>query len=52
MAQLSALCVRKVGLIAARGQPMEVANLGPDAPWLASPEWARREGIRGFGGHR
>jgi hypothetical protein len=45
------LGVRKVGLIAARGQPMEVANLGPDAPWLASPEWARREGIRGFGGH-
>ena len=45
------LGVRKVGLIAARGQPMEVANLGPDAPWLASHEWARREGIRGFGGH-
>ena len=45
------LGVRKVGLIAARGQPIEVANLEPDAPWLASPEWARREGIRGFGGH-
>ena len=45
------LGVRKVGLIAARGQPIEVANLEPDAPWLASPEWAGREGIRGFGGH-
>jgi urea transport system substrate-binding protein len=44
------LGVRKVGLIAARGQPIEVADLEPDAPWLASPEWARREGIRGFGG--
>lgn len=44
------LGVRKVGLIAARGQPIEVANLEPDAPWLASPEWVRREGIRGFGG--
>jgi hypothetical protein len=44
------LGVRKVGLIAARGQPIEVANLEPDAPWLASPEWARREGIHGFGG--
>jgi serine/threonine protein kinase len=44
------LGVRKVGLIAARGQPIEVANVEPDAPWLASPGWARREGIRGFGG--
>ncbi len=44
------LGVRKVGLIAARGQPIEVANLEPNAPWLASPEWVRQEGIRGFGG--
>ena len=44
------LGVRKVGLIAARGLPIEVTNLEPDAPWLASPEWVRREGIRGFGG--
>jgi urea transport system substrate-binding protein len=44
------LGVRKVGLIAARGEPIEVADLEPNAPWLASPEWARREGIRGFGG--
>jgi tRNA A-37 threonylcarbamoyl transferase component Bud32 len=44
------LGVRKVGLIAARGQPIEVADLEPDAPWLASPEWARRESIRAFGG--
>src|SRR5262249_54708724 len=44
------LGVRKVGLIAARGQPIEVPDLAPDAPWLASPEWARREGIRAFGG--
>ena len=44
------LGVRKVGLIAARGQPIEVANVEPNAPWLASPKWARQEGIRGFGG--
>ena len=44
------LGVRKVGLIAARGQPIEVPDLEPDAPWLISPEWARREGIRAFGG--
>jgi Protein kinase domain/GAF domain len=44
------LGVRKVGWIAARGQPIEVAALDPCAPWLASPEWVRREGICGFGG--
>jgi Protein kinase domain/GAF domain len=44
------LGVRKVGLIATRAQPIEVANLEPDAPWLASPEWVRRENIRAFGG--
>jgi urea transport system substrate-binding protein len=44
------LGVRKVGLIAARGEPIEVSDLSPDAPWLVSPEWARRENIRGFGG--
>jgi hypothetical protein len=42
--------VRKVGLIAARGEAMEVLNLTPDAPWLASPEWAKRENIRAFSG--
>jgi hypothetical protein len=44
------LGVRKVGLIAARGQPIEVADLEPDATWLASPEWVRRESICAFGG--
>src|SRR5262249_32991785 len=44
------LGVRKVGLIAARGEAIEIADLTPDAPWLASPEWARRENIRALCG--
>lgn len=41
---------RKVGRIAASGEPLEVANIDGEPDWLAKPEWARAEGIRGFGG--
>ncbi len=42
--------VRKVGHIAATGKPVEVADVGQDSRWLARPQWAEDEGIRGFGG--
>ena len=42
--------VRKVGKIAATGEPLEVQAIEKDQPWMARPEWFRDEGIRGFGG--
>jgi transcriptional regulator with GAF, ATPase, and Fis domain len=43
--------VRKVGQIAATGQAIEVPDLGDPVPdWVARPDWARAEGIRGFAG--
>lgn len=45
------LGVRKVGRIALGGQPIEVPELSDPFPdWIARPEWAREEGIRGFAG--
>src|SRR5947209_14442537 len=45
------LGVRKVGQIAATGEPLEVPDLSPAPPaWVARPEWMRAEGIAGFGG--
>jgi transcriptional regulator with GAF, ATPase, and Fis domain len=45
------LGVRKVGRIAATGEPIEVLDLLPDPPdWVARPDWVRAEGIAGFGG--
>ena len=41
---------RKVGWIGATGKAMEVNDLRKDSDWIAKPEWARREGILGFGG--
>src|SRR5262249_11420460 len=33
------------------GEPIEVPNLGEPFPdWIARPEWARAEGVRGFAG--
>lgn len=40
--------VRKVGTIAASGQPIEVLDIEEDDTWIARPDWARRETIRGF----
>ena len=42
--------VRKVGRIAATGEALEVRNITGEPDWLAAPEWAKAEGIRGFGG--
>ncbi len=43
--------VRKVGLIAASGTPIEVPDLiGPVPDWVARPDWMREEGIHGFAG--
>ena len=37
---------RKVGKIAADGQPLEVLDLEKDGRWIADPDWAKREEIR------
>ena len=42
--------VRKVGQIAATGQPLEVPTVGEPPAWTADPTWLRAEGIQGFGG--
>jgi transcriptional regulator with GAF, ATPase, and Fis domain len=42
--------VRKVGRIAT-GETMALEDVQSDTRWIVDPEWARREGIRGFGGH-
>jgi len=45
------LGVRKVGLIASTGEPLEIPNLSPAPPeWVARPDWVRAEGVAGFGG--
>jgi transcriptional regulator with GAF, ATPase, and Fis domain len=45
------LGVRKVGQIAATGEPIEAFDLLPDPPaWAADPAWMRAEGVAGFGG--
>ncbi|MCG3197585.1 MAG: Anaerobic nitric oxide reductase transcription regulator NorR [bacterium] len=42
--------VRKVGRIAATGQPLEVPDLSVESEWVARPDWVEAEGVRGFGG--
>ncbi len=44
------LGARKVGWIAATGKAVEVNDIEKDSKLIARPEWARREGILGFGG--
>ncbi len=44
------LGVRKIGRIATSGEPAAVVDIEKDFSWIARPEWARREEIRGFGG--
>lgn len=45
------LGARKVGQIAARGEPLEEPHLTEPLPdWVARPDWIRAEGIRGFAG--
>ncbi|TWT57671.1 Formate hydrogenlyase transcriptional activator [Thalassoglobus neptunius] len=42
--------VRKVGRIAATGQPLEVPDIAEHPEILARPDWAEAEGIRALGG--
>ena len=44
------LGVRKVGKIAASGEPLEVQKIDGQQSWMAQPDWFDAEGIRGFGG--
>lgn len=44
------LGVRKVGRIAERAEAIEVPDVQEDGTWLADPDWARVEGVRGFAG--
>jgi transcriptional regulator with GAF, ATPase, and Fis domain len=41
--------VRKVGRAAAVQQGIVVKDIQEDSTWIARPDWARREGIHGFG---
>lgn len=45
------LGVRKIGQIGATAESLLLSDLASNAPWLAHPEWARREGICVFAGH-
>jgi transcriptional regulator with GAF, ATPase, and Fis domain len=42
--------VRKVGRVASTGDAVAVRDVKVDPTWIARPDWARDEGIRGFGG--
>ncbi len=42
--------VRKVGKIAATGEPIEIRDIDEQPELLANPEWAQAEGIRALGG--
>ena len=42
--------VRKVGHIAEKGEPVEIADIDAGSHWIADPVWAKREHIRGFVG--
>jgi transcriptional regulator with GAF, ATPase, and Fis domain len=45
------LGARKVGQIAATGEPLEIPDLSPAPPdWIVRPDWICAEGIAGFGG--
>ena len=44
------LGIRKVGYIGGTGEPIIVKEIERDSAWIARPDWAQREGIRGFHG--
>lgn len=45
------LGVKKVGLIGATGEAVEIPDLNEEKPaWLADPEWIESEEVTGFGG--
>ena len=45
------LNARKVGMIGATGTPIFIGDFAPESQWIARPDWAKREDIRGFAGH-
>jgi transcriptional regulator with GAF, ATPase, and Fis domain len=44
------LGVAKVGRIGQTGQPLVINEADQNLAWIVRPEWAKREGIRGFHG--
>lgn len=44
------LGVRKVGRVVATGECVAVFDVQQDTEWIARPDWAQEEGIRGFVG--
>ena len=42
------LGVRKVGHVAKTREPVEIRDVSEGSHWIADPEWARRESIKGF----
>jgi transcriptional regulator with GAF, ATPase, and Fis domain len=44
------LGVRKVGRIAATGEPLRILDVTQDSAWIADPAWVRSEGIQSFAG--
>ncbi len=44
------LGIRKVGRVASSGEAFEIVDIQKDTTDIARPEWAKREGIRGFEG--
>jgi len=41
---------RKVGKIAATGDPVFLQNVGDENSWMRDPEWGAKEGIKSFAG--
>ena len=44
------LGIRKVGHIGSSGNAVEIPDIEAEPTWIARPEWARQEQIRGFAG--
>ena len=44
------LNVRKIGKIAATGEPLLLSDLTNDKQWIARPDWVKRERIESFAG--
>jgi transcriptional regulator with GAF, ATPase, and Fis domain len=44
------LGVRKIGRIAATGEPLVLRDIDGAEPWIVDPAWIRREGVRTFAG--
>lgn len=44
------LGIRKVGRVGATGECVAVLDVQKDTEWIARPDWAQQEGIRGFVG--